>query len=157
MGVNRGRGRVDVKTVTEDPGVACRAAIDPGGFAAALPDAVVLISSLGELRWANRAAEQLFGVTPADAVGRSILDFVHPDDAQVAALAVTSVQAKEVGTLLEVRVRSTDGWRLVEVRGTSIGEDILLSVRDITDRRRWEVAGDEVARVRALIQNGASV
>jgi diguanylate cyclase (GGDEF)-like protein/PAS domain S-box-containing protein len=142
--------------VTDDPGVACRAASDPGGLAAALPDAVVLISSLGELQWANRAAEQLFGVTPVNAVGQSILDFVHPDDVQVAALAVTSVQAKEVGTLLEVRVRGTDGWRLVEVLGTSLGDDILLSVRDITERRRWEVAGDEVARFRALIQNGAS-
>ncbi|MDQ1454588.1 MAG: hypothetical protein QOH28_208, partial [Actinomycetota bacterium] len=141
----------------DDPGLARRAASDPGGLAAALPDAVVLISSFGDLRWANRAAEQLFGVTPASAVGRSILDFVHPDDAQVATLAVTSVQAKEVGTLLEVRVRGTHGWRLVEVLGTSLGDDILLGVRDITERRRWEVAGDEVARFRALIQNGASV
>jgi len=122
-----------------------------------LPDPVVLIGSLGEVRWANRAAEQLFGVILADTVGRNILEFLHPDDAQVAALAVSSVQGKEVGSLLEVRVRGDHGWHLVEARGTPFGDDILLTVRDITDRRRWEVAGDEVARFRALIQNGASI
>ena len=144
--------------MTEVPGVvASPAGSDPGGLAAVLPDAVVLISSFGEFRWANRAAEQLFGVTPANAAGRNMLEFVHPDDAQIATLAVASVQDKEVGTLLEVRVRAADGWRLVEVRGASLGDDILLSVRDITERRRWEVAGDEVARFRTMIQNGASV
>ena len=143
--------------VTEDSGVANTAAGDSSDLATALPDPVVLIGQFGELRWANRAAEQLFGITLADAVGRNILEYLHPDDAQVATLAVSSVQEKEVGTLLEVRVRSRDGWRLVEVRGTSFRDDILLTVRDITDRRRWEVAGDEVARFRALIQNGASI
>jgi len=143
--------------VTEDSRVASIAAGDARDLAAALPDPVVLIGSLGELRWANRAAEQLFGITLADTVGRNILEYLHPDDAQVAALAVTSVQDKEVGSLLEVRVRGEDGWHLVEVRGTAYGDDILLTVRDITDRRRWEVAGDEVARFRALIQNGASI
>jgi diguanylate cyclase (GGDEF)-like protein/PAS domain S-box-containing protein len=34
---------------------------------------------------------------------------------------------------------------------------LLLSVRDVTERRRWEVAGDEVARFRSLMQNSASL
>jgi len=67
------------------------------------------------------------------------------------------VQTKEVGTPLELRVRSTDGWRLVEMIGAPLGPDLLLSVRDLTERRRWEVAGDEVARFRSLMQNAASV
>ena len=72
-------------------------------------------------------------------------------------LALTSVQAKEVGSLLELRVRSGDGWRLVEMIGAPLGDDVVLSVRDLTERRRWEVAGDEVARFRSLMQNAASV
>ena len=134
-----------------------RAAADLDGVAAALPDPVVVISTLGELLWGNRASEQLIGTTVADALGRSMLDFLHPDDVQLAALAVASVQGKEVGSLLEVRIRAADGWRLVEVRGAPFGDDILLTMRDLTDRRRWEVAGDEVARYRALLQNGASI
>ena len=34
---------------------------------------------------------------------------------------------------------------------------IALSVRDLTERRRWEVAGDQVARFRSLMQNAATV
>ena len=109
------------------------------------------------VRWANPAAERLFGIPVDEAIGQNGLDFIHPDDLQLAALALTSVQAKEVGTPLELRVRSADGWRLVEMIGAPLGDDLVLSVRDLTERRRWEVAGDEVARFRSLMQNAASV
>ena len=117
----------------------------------------MLINTVGDLRWGNAAAERLFGVTLADGLGRNMLEFLHPDDAEIALVAVEAMQSKDVGSLLEVRIRAADGWRLVEARGKSFGADILLSLRDITERRRWEVAGDEVAEFRALIQNGASI
>ena len=41
--------------------------------------------------------------------------------------------------------------------GAPLGDNVVLSVRDLTERRRWEVAGDEVARFRSLLQNAASV
>ena len=117
----------------------------------------MLLNARGELRWGNVAAERLFGVSLADGYGRNMLDFIHPDDAELALVSVMAMERKEVGTLLEVRVRGVDGWRLVEVRGTSFGDDILLTVRDISDRRRWEVAGDELAGFRTLIQYGTSI
>ena len=117
----------------------------------------MLINTVGDLRWGNAAAERLFGVTLADGLGRNMLEFLHPDDAEIALVATEAMQSKDVGSLLEVRIRVADGWRLVEARGKSFGADILLSLRDITERRRWEVAGDEVAEFRALIQNGASI
>jgi diguanylate cyclase (GGDEF)-like protein/PAS domain S-box-containing protein len=128
-----------------------------GDVAAAIPDAVLVIDRFGGVRWANAAAERLFGVSLADGIGRNGLDFVHPDDVQLAAVSITSVQAKDVGTLLELRVRTPDGWRLVEVRGAPLGDDIILSVRDLTERRRWEVAGDQVARFRSLLQAATSI
>jgi diguanylate cyclase (GGDEF)-like protein/PAS domain S-box-containing protein len=125
--------------------------------AAALPDAVLVVDSGAVVRWANHAAERLFGIPLEEAIGSPGLDFIHPDDLQVAVLALTSVQAKEVGTPLELRIRSTDGWRLVELIGAPLGDSLVLSARDLTERRRWEVAGDEVARFRSLMQNAASV
>src|SRR5450755_4870566 len=125
--------------------------------AMALPDAVLVVDSGAQVRWANRAAERLFGIPVDEAIGQNGLDFIHPDDLQLAALALTSVQAKEVGTLLELRIRSTDGWRLVEMIGAPLGDSLVLTARDLTERRRWEVAGDEVARSRSLMQNAASV
>ena len=154
-GINSLVGSVDVEIVTDS--VACRFAGDLGALASALADPVMLINTDGDLRWGNVAAERLFGIALGDGIGRNMLEFLHPDDAEIALVAVAAMQQKQVGTLLEVRIRGEHGWRLVEVRGTSFREDILLSVRDITDRRRWEVASDEAAEFRSLIQNAASI
>ncbi|MGO9876641.1 MAG: EAL domain-containing protein [Acidimicrobiia bacterium] len=133
-------------------GLAALAAI-----ATAFPDAVLVIDASAQVRWANRAAERLFGIPLDEAIGQNGLDFIHPDDLQLALLALTSVQSKEVGSLIELRIRSADGWRLVEIIGAPLGDSVVLSARDLTERRRWEVAGDEVARFRSLMQNAASV
>ena len=133
-------------------GLAALAAI-----ATAFPDAVLVIDASAQVRWANRAAERLFGIPVDEAIGQNGLDFIHPDDLQLALLALTSVQSKEVGSLIELRIRSADGWRLVEIIGAPLGDSVVLSARDLTERRRWEVAGDEVARFRSLMQNAASV
>src|SRR5689334_10276370 len=145
---------------TDGAGGSATSAIDVAGLAAvaaALPDAVLVVDSGAVVRWANHAAERLFGIPLDEAIGSNGLDFIHPDDLQVAVLALTSVQAKEVGTPLELRIRRPDGWRLVELIGAPLGDSLVLSVRDLTERRRWEVAGDEVARFRSLTQNAASV
>jgi diguanylate cyclase (GGDEF)-like protein/PAS domain S-box-containing protein len=126
-------------------------------IARALPDAALVIGTDARVRWANRAAERIFGLPLDEAIGANGLDFIHPEDLQLAALAISSVQQKEVGSLLELRVRSGDGWRLVEMIGAPLGDELLLSVRDVTERRRWEVAGDEDARFRSLMQNSASI
>jgi diguanylate cyclase (GGDEF)-like protein/PAS domain S-box-containing protein len=154
-GINSLVGSVDVEIVTDS--VACRFAGDLGALVSALADPVMLINVDGDLRWGNVAAERLFGIALGDGIGRNMLEFLHPDDAEIALVAVAAMQRKQIGTLLEVRIRGEQGWRLVEVRGSSFREDLLLSVRDITDRRRWEIAGGESAEFRALIQNAASI
>ena len=123
----------------------------------ALPDAVILIDEFARVVWANRAATSIFGVPDDAAVGRQGLDFIHPDDFQLAAVSMESVRSKETGSPIELRVRSADGWRLVEVVGAPVDDGVLLSLRDLTERRRWEVAGDETARFRAIVQYAASV
>jgi diguanylate cyclase (GGDEF)-like protein/PAS domain S-box-containing protein len=133
-------------------GLAALAAI-----ATSLPDAVLVIDASAHVRWVNHAAERLFAIPADEAIGQNGLDFIHPDDLQLALLALTSVQSKEVGSLIELRIRSGDGWRLVEIIGAPFGDGVVLSARDLTERRRWEVAGDEVARFRSLMQNAASV
>lgn len=120
-----------------------------------LPDSVFLVDSRLQVLWANRSAERLFGVDLADSGGMSGLDFIHPDDVQSAVLAMSSVQSKDVGTPLEVRVLAHDGWRLVELIGSPSGDNLVLSVRDLTERRRWEVAHDGDARFRSLMHNAS--
>ena len=126
-----------------------------------LPDAVVVVDAAGDLRWGNCTAERLFGRSIHDSVGVSGLDFVHPEDLHFVLLALESVQHKEVGAPIEIRLRAADGWRLVELLGSPIpwlGDDcLLLSLRDLTDRRRFEVAHNEDARFRSMVHNAAVV
>ena len=131
-------------------------------IAAGLPDAVVVIDPSATLLWANDAAARLFGGSGRDLEGLSALDLVHPDDKEVATSALESVQGKTVGTPIEIRVRATDGWRLVEIVGANLlakqpVEGLVLCFRDLTERRRWEIATDDVGRFRSLVHNAASI
>ncbi len=128
---------------------------DVAAIAHRLPDSVFVIDSMFQVRWANHSAERLFGITLEDSVGLTGLDFIHPDDLETCAHAMESVRSKDVGTPLEVRILGHDGWRLVELIGSPLGEHTVLSVRDVTERRRWEVANDADARFRSLMHNAS--
>jgi diguanylate cyclase (GGDEF)-like protein/PAS domain S-box-containing protein len=129
----------------------------------ALPDAVVMVDVEGRLEWANRAAASLLGWTLEEFTGRSVLDLVHPEDLHLALLSLESVQSQEVGTLLEMRVQGADrAWRLIEVVGANrvgqpVVDSLVLSLRDITERRRWEIGRGDDAVFRAVVHNAASL
>ncbi len=126
-----------------------------------LPDAVVVVDGMGDIRWGNSTAERLFGRTLHDTVGVSGLEFVHPEDLHFVLLSLESIQGKQVGSPIEIRLRTPGGWRLVELVGSPIAWMaegwVLLTLRDLTDRRRFELAHNEDARFRAVVQNAAVV
>lgn len=127
-----------------------------------LPDSIVVIDDEGRLKWANAAAERLLGMAAKGVIGQSTLEFVHPEDADVVTRSLASIRGKGVGTPIEIRVRAVDGWKLVELVGTNLLSHprinaLVLSIRDLTERRRWEVARDEVSRFRALVHNAATI
>jgi diguanylate cyclase (GGDEF)-like protein/PAS domain S-box-containing protein len=124
-----------------------------------LPEGVVVINAQGVLLWVNRTAESLFGSRIA--VGMPGLDLVHPDDIELVLLALSTVQDKQVGSPIEIRIRTTTGWRLMELIGCPVSwlpdGAILLTVRDLTQRRRYEIVHDQDARLRSLVQNSAAI
>jgi diguanylate cyclase (GGDEF)-like protein/PAS domain S-box-containing protein len=126
-----------------------------------LPDTVIVVDSQGRVQWANRTAERLFNRSLRDSLGISGLELVHPEDLELVLRSLVSIQEKDVGTTIEVRVNTSHGWRLVEVLGAPVPwfEDgaILLCLRDVTDRRRFELAHGEEARFRSIVQNSAAV
>ncbi len=134
-----------------------RPVVDAASLLDDLPDAVLLVDTEARLIWGNRAAEQLFGRTLEDSIGMSGLDLVHPDDLELATVSLLAVVDKEVGTPLELRVRTSTGWRLVELVGAPGEGGVVMVLRDLTERRRWEVAQDEEAQFRSLLQNAAAV
>ena len=85
-----------------------------------LPDSVVIVDEEGNVAWGNSSAERLFGRSLADDVGISGLSLVHPDDQELVLRSLTSIQDKDVGDPIEIRVESATGWRLVEIVGTPL-------------------------------------
>ena len=75
--------------------------------------------------------------------------------------SLTSIQDKDVGDPIEIRVESVTGWRLVEIVGTPLrlsGKHlVLLCLRDLTKRRRFELASGREARFRSLVHNVGSI
>jgi diguanylate cyclase (GGDEF)-like protein/PAS domain S-box-containing protein len=126
-----------------------------------LPDAVVVIDSAGDLVWGNSTAERLFGTTIREAAGLSGLEYVHPEDLPFVLLSLDSIQEKEVGSPIEIRLRTPTGWHLLELVGTPVpwlgDRSVLLVLRDLTERRRYEVSHNRDARFRAVVQNAAVV
>jgi diguanylate cyclase (GGDEF)-like protein/PAS domain S-box-containing protein len=126
-----------------------------------LPDAVVLVDGSGTVVWGNRAAERLFELKLNDWIGQSGLQLVHPDDHEFVLRSLVTVQGKDVGTPIEIRIKAASGWRLIEMIGTPMewrgGEVILLSMRDLTERRRFELASGREALFRSLVHNAGSI
>ncbi len=127
-----------------------------------LPDCVLVLNGSGHVQWGNTAAERLFGRSLSDSIGFSALELVHPDDLEFVLRSLESVQRKNVGTLIEVRARTPSGWRLLEVIGTPIGwssepHAVLFSMRDLTERRRFEVATNKDATFRTVVQNSPNM
>ncbi len=126
-----------------------------------LPDAVIIIDAQGRVQWANRTAVEMFPRSMADSIGASGLDLVHPDDLEFVLLSLASVQSKDVGAPIEVRLHTKSGWRLTEMIGSPVPwlEDgaVLLTIRDVTQRRRFELVHDHDARLRSLVHNSAAI
>ncbi len=137
---------------------------DVTSFAAALlklPDSVIIVDEEGKVAWGNSSAQRMFGRSLDDGIGISSLSLVHPYDQELVLRSLTTIQGKDVGDPIEIRVESVTGWRLVEVIGTPVklsGKSlVLLCLRDLTKRRRFELARGREARFRSLVHNAGSV
>lgn len=133
--------------------------IDAGSLVAALPDAVFVVDAQGDVIWLNELCADALGWSVEDLLGANVLDFAHPDDCALVASSIESVQAKGIGTHMEVRIRSAAGeWRCVELIGRDCTHDpaiggIVCTARDLTKRRMWEVAGGDDNRILRVLHH----
>jgi diguanylate cyclase (GGDEF)-like protein/PAS domain S-box-containing protein len=99
----------------------------------------------------------------ADLVGKEAFWLIHPDDQELAALSLLSMNDQAQGTPLELRLACKGGgWRTLELVGVNRFDDpriggVVIVARDMTDRRRWELLGDDPERFRVLVQNSAAI
>ncbi|MBK9969375.1 MAG: EAL domain-containing protein [Acidimicrobiaceae bacterium] len=137
--------------------------IDFAALVQNIPDSLVVVDSAINLVFVNQAGVELLGWKAEDWHGRSLLELVHPDDVAVMVSSATTVLGKSHGTPVEVRVRcADDSWRRVEIVGRDAFDHpgvrgLVIMVRDITQRRMWEVAAGDTAVFQQLVQHGSSI
>jgi PAS domain S-box-containing protein len=103
-----------------------------------------MIHQGGYIKFANDTALKLAGSFLNDTIDSFILDFVHPENKEIAQKRLSSSNAgEEVSEVFEVKIINKDGTPMdVEVKRVDItfqGEkSVLLFIRDITERKRLQ-------------------
>jgi two-component system cell cycle sensor histidine kinase/response regulator CckA len=119
-------------------------------------DLISILNVHGAIRYASPSHERVLGYRPDELVGRSVLDYVHPDDAET---MMTAFPRPDVTNSVEIRFRHKDGsWRVLESMGRNLSDSpvvqgIVVNARDITERKHVEDALREAnLTLRAVIQ-----
>ena len=106
-------------------------------------DIITVVDAEGTIRYVSPAAKRVLGYELEEMVGKSALDFVHPDDREEA-MGLLAEVSSELGVqpLVEFRVPHKDGsWRYLEHTVNNLLDDasvggIVVNQRDVTERRR---------------------
>ena len=110
-------------------------------------DVIAIIDMTGIIRFLSPSIERLLGAKPEEYIGHSIMDFIHPLDAEKAQEdlnQVTSIESMLTERRYRIRLAS-DVWRVVEVQARNYLDDpdlngIVLNIRDITEKLEAEEA-----------------
>jgi len=104
-------------------------------------DGVVITDSAGRLRYVGSSTYRVLGYQPAEMLGRSLFDFIHPEDTAEVGRQLAACSARDEASLEVVaRIRHNSGgspW--LEATFTNLLRDpavagIVINFRDITQR-----------------------
>ncbi len=123
----------------------------------AAPDAVLTVFESGRIREANDAVHDIFGVHPVQMVGRTLDEFVAPEDVERLRTELAWVR-RGAPSRLELRVRHGMGEgatvRIVQLAARLLPEadppQVLLLGRDMTSEREMRVRLAETERLAAV-------
>lgn len=107
-------------------------------------DIVSVLDASGNGMFVSPAAERTLGFAPADLIGRSIFEFIHPDDIETAQAQLLELLTRRKTLQTELRLRRADGsWLWVENSCANLLDDeeiagILIITRDISARKEVE-------------------
>jgi diguanylate cyclase (GGDEF)-like protein/PAS domain S-box-containing protein len=107
-------------------------------------DIMAIIDPRGHLVYASPVTERILGLHVGPLIGSNVFDLIHPDDRAAAATGFDLTKMGKEADRVELRLRHADGsWRIMEAVATNLLDDpavqgIVISARDLTDRRRAE-------------------
>ncbi|PHQ47228.1 PAS domain-containing sensor histidine kinase [Halorubrum sp. C3] len=123
-------------------------------------DLATVVDTDGTITYVSPAITRILGYDPDELVGHEGFEFVHPEDRERNADALESVLSNPSGSeTVEVRFRHADGsWRWIEATMRNRVDDdiidgILLSSRDITERKEYEREARELAEEYEAVLN----
>jgi PAS domain S-box-containing protein len=128
-------------------------------------DLVTVLAADGTVLVSNAAAGRLSGFSGGSVNGADAFSFIHPDDRDAVAVAFADVLgAPGVHPTIEVRLRFADEeWHDIEATPCNLldvagVEGIVVSMHDVTDRRRAEADADRSnAYLQSLVENLSDV
>jgi PAS domain S-box-containing protein len=127
-------------------------------------DALLLIDAEGRVKYMTPSSVRHLGWAPEQLMGRSVFDFMHPDDAdRVGARIRGAVDLPGASLAGEVRFHHADGtWRIMEGVGVNrLGDPavggIVVNIRDITERRKLEEQLRQAQKMEAVGQLAGGV
>ena len=123
-------------------------------------DLATVVDTDGTITYVSPAITRILGYYPGELVGHEGFEFVHPEDRERNADALEGVLSNPSGSeTVEVRFRHADGtWRWIEATMRNRVDDdiidgILLSSRDITERKEYEREARELAEEYEAVLN----
>ena len=117
-------------------------------------DAFLLLDSSARVTYAGESVRTISGVGPADTIGRSVFDFVHPDDAPHIRSALGDALARE-GEAVRITYRTPpkdgssqyrEGVFMNRLDDPAVGA-IVLNFHDVTDQKLAEAQQAHLAAI----------
>ncbi len=127
-----------------------------------LRDSVVILDADFTITWCNRAVGSLLGVTPAELIGTSSLDLLHPDDIESALHTLVRMAEGLEVYRLKVRLRNASGdFVQTDVTGLDHTDDptiggFVLSVRNAERDTEVTMMAEREKRMSEAIVRGLS-
>jgi PAS domain S-box-containing protein len=118
-------------------------------------DMIVVLNRRGEILFQSPSSMRVLGRTPEELVGKSALDYTHPDDLPLAGQALAdATQDSPIG--VKLRLRHADGaYRLIECMGRAVPDEgpdgyIVINCRDITQSHELQEKLRQTQKLEAL-------